>query len=362
MARRNPCAARLLLATCLASACASDDDASTTTDVGDTTIPGPRAWSVVLSELPAALLSVWGRGHDALWLTGADRGDGTGPWVVRGDAAGFARVDLGAADPEGGHLWWAYGPGPDLVWLVGEGGRAFRHDPRDASTTRVTTGTDATLYGIWGASDADLWAVGGYVYPRAGPPTIVRIRDGAGEVVGDLPAALDPAAVLFKVWGRAPDDVWVVGDRGTIMRWDGARWTHEALPGGPRLVTVHGAGEALVAVGGATRALIFERAGDAWGEVAPAPYPLLNGVRVSDDGHALAVGLLGEILERGPEGWARPPEQPPLRKDWHAVWIDPRGDAWVVGGNLLSAARLDAGALLRLGPDRADVPSGPIGP
>src|SRR5262249_17482160 len=37
---------------------------------------------------------------------------------------------------------------------------------------------------------------------------------------------------LKAVWGTAPDNVYMVGDPGAIVRWDGAHWMH-----GPQLVT-----------------------------------------------------------------------------------------------------------------------------
>ena len=30
---------------------------------------------------------------------------------------------------------------------------------------------------------------------------------------------------LLAIWGLAPDDVWAVGDHGTVLHWDGEGWT-----------------------------------------------------------------------------------------------------------------------------------------
>ncbi|MBK6535930.1 MAG: hypothetical protein IPF99_42285 [Deltaproteobacteria bacterium] len=32
-------------------------------------------------------------------------------------------------------------------------------------------------------------------------------------------------STLYGVWGAAPNDVWAVGEGGTILHWDGARWS-----------------------------------------------------------------------------------------------------------------------------------------
>ena len=318
-------------------------------------------WHVILQDLPAALLSVSGDAAGEVWFTGADKGDG--PWVVRGHAGTFARVDLRAADPDGGHVWWSAAPDDSGRFLVGEGGRVFRWDSATEAVTRVPTDTDATLYGAWGASGDEVWAVGGYVHPRSGPPTVVRVHDGEGVAVTDLPAGLGAQTTLFKVWGAAADDVWVVGEAGTVLHWDGAAWSLDVLSGAPRLVTLHGASaDDMVVVGGSSQALILERAaGGAWTDASPGPYALLNGVYVAPGGDAIAVGVLGQTFSRAGGVWT-PSVDLPLMRDWHAAWIDARGDTWIVGGNLLSAATFDAGTVLRRGPSRDDLPVGPVTP
>jgi len=358
-----------LLALLVAGACSGqvitgpDAPGADGAEVGDApddgTQSGDKGFSVALSGLPPALLSVWGLAHDDLWITGADTGDGTGPWVVRGTAEGFWRFDLRSVDPSGGHIWWAHGPDEATVFLVGEGGRAFRYSRASDQVIAIATGTDATLYGVWGASADEVWAVGGYVHPRSGPATVVRITP-FGPEVQNLPEGIADNVTLFKVWGSAADDVWVIGERGTVLRWDGSRWSYQPVDGRPRLVTLHGAGaDDMVAVGGSNQAVILERAGGAWTAASPGPYPLLNGVFVAPGGDALAVGVLGSVFRRTSGAWA-PISEVPVFKDWHAVWVDPRGDAWLVGGNLLSAAAFNEGALLRLGPSRDDVPAGAV--
>lgn len=343
-----------------ATAPPDDADAATAQDVRDTLVPAEARWHTVLSGLPAALLSATGSAPYDMWFTGADKGDGG--WVIHGTEESFRRLDLRDVDPEGGDIWWAALPDATWVYLVGEGGRIFRYNRASDVVEAVPSNTDATLYGVWGASAAEMWAVGGYVHPRTGPPTIVRIVDGVGEVVTGLPAELADDTTLFKVWGSGPEDVWVVGEKGTVLRWDGEAWSIELLDGAPRLVTLHGASaDDMVVVGGASQAIIWERRdGGAWTDVSPGPYPLLNGVYVAPDGTAIAVGLLGQAFTRDAAGAWTPASDVPLLKDWHAAWVDPRGDAWLVGGNLLSASTFNDGALLRWGPDRTDLPGPPV--
>ncbi len=336
-----------------------DADASSDTDTNDTA--ATPSWSPSLRGLSGALLSIWGTSHDDIWLVGADKNDGTGPMVVHG-TTGFARLDLRPVDPAGGHLWWVFGPDADSVWMVGEGGRAFRHDRTTGLTTKVETGTDATLYGVWGASDDELWAVGGYVFPRTGEPTLVRLTPTGGEVVADLPSEVLGNGTFFKVWGTAKDDVWVIGEMGRIVHYDGATWSRVDLGATPRLVTIHGSSaDDIVIVGGASQAVILEHTAAGFTDKSPGPYALLSGVWVAPDGSAWAAGMLGQVMRRSAPGAAwEAVSGVPIMKDWHAVWRDPRGDWWFVGGNLLSAARFDEGTVIRFGPPRTDVPTGAL--
>ncbi len=320
----------------------------------------PR-WQSVLSGLEGALLSVWGTDSDDVWMVGADARDGLGPTVIHGTIA-WERVDLRDVDPMGGHLWWVFGPGRESVWTVGEMGRVFRYDRAEGQWAKIETGTDATLYGVWGASEDELWAVGGYVYPRTGRPVIVRLTREGGSVVSELPKGVIESGTFFKVWGSAKDDVWVVGERGMLLHWNGVGWTRVELGGMPRLVTIHGQErDDVVIVGGTNQAVIYEGKGGVFRDRSPGPYPLLSGVSVGKEGEAVAVGMLGQVMaRRGPDAEWTLWTDVPVMKDWHAVWRDPLGDLWVVGGNLLSAARFDEGTALRYGPPRGDIPGGAL--
>src|SRR6266540_3749664 len=66
------------------------------------------------------------------------------------------------------------------------------------------------LRGLWGVTPTDAWAVG----DRG---TMLR-WDGAGWAI----VASGTARALNGVWGSGATDVWAVGDAGTIAHWDGA--------------------------------------------------------------------------------------------------------------------------------------------
>ena len=65
------------------------------------------------------------------------------------------------------------------------------------------------------------------------------------------------------------------------------------------------------------------------------------------DGSAYAVGIEGAVYERDSTGVWSPVNAPATELGHHAVYVDPDGGAWVVGGDLVA---LTDGALIYEGP------------
>ena len=76
-----------------------------------------------------------------------------------------------------------------------------------------TSGTAWTLYGVWGTSPTDVFAVG-----ENG--TILHY-DGASW--GSMSSGV--SGVLFGVWGSSSTDVFAVGETGVICHYDGDSWS-----------------------------------------------------------------------------------------------------------------------------------------
>lgn len=84
------------------------------------------------------------------------------------------------------------GPNPASLFLHRDGG----------SFGEIAAGTDATLWWIWGTSDHDIWLVG-----ERG--TVLRYDGVRTRALAVPPEAAQ--ATLFGVWGSSSDDVWIVG-------------------------------------------------------------------------------------------------------------------------------------------------------
>jgi hypothetical protein len=294
---------------------------------------GPAAWQVVFdgATLDRDLLSAWGTSPTDVYAVGGPLGNsGYQAIVLHYDGASWTELPVGGSDS----FWWVYGSGPTDVWMVGENGRMTHWD--GAAFTEHTPVTTGTLYGVWAASPVEAWAVGGT--PEGGtsaPNDIVLHWDGTSWTPSPLPQQLGRA--LLKVWGTAPDNLYVVGEYGTIWHRRGATWTLESNPplAQGTLFTVFGCSASEVyAVGGRD---VLRSDGPTWTRVDLTLTNDVNGVSCSSAGGDLVAidgfGGLKERLVGG--GWVDDSADPPFT-DLHGVWADPSGAFWVAGGDFVA--------------------------
>lgn len=307
----------------------------------------PATWKTSLEGLSGALLSVWvapapSGGPGDVYTVGASAGGG--PLFLRGSPEGFVRIPVAAS----GDLWWVDGVPGAGVWACGTEGRVVRYDPADGDVTDLSTGALATHYGLWGSSPFDVWVVGADP-DGTGPESAVRRFEGAAWTQAVLPEEV-AGKTLFKVWGTAFNDVWVCGQGGVLLHFDGETWSAVASGTPSTLLTVHGASPTTAVGGPGVAAVIVERG--AGGAFAPAALPAgtesLNGVFVPPTGDAWAVGYFGTVLRRTKGVWRTAPGVPKtLGRHHHAVHVDAAGGVWVAGGDLFT---MTSGSLLYYGP------------
>lgn len=314
MQRHDPRLA-LILSSCLV-ACRDD--------------PPEAEWQLVHKGLPGALLSVWGSGADDVWSVGGDTLGGAGPLVVRFDGDTWQRIPTGEAQ---GTLWWVFGFPGGPVYMGGEGGVILRYQD-DAFTRMSTPGTD-TVFGIWGATPSDLWAVGGASDSTGG--FAWRLKGDAWVSEPSLPAEVPASAAVWKIFGTAADDAWLVGSNGVALHWDGSALSPGDTGVGSSLFTVHARDGRYAAVGGLATGIIVEDEGAGWRDVTPAPPPMgLSGVTLGEAGTGLAVGSFGAVFTRTDAGWAEAELGFTVGENLHGTWIDDRGGMWAVGGQTFS--------------------------
>ncbi|MFO0648072.1 MAG: hypothetical protein U0326_17670 [Polyangiales bacterium] len=307
--------------------------------------PPTFAWQTMLSGLPGAALSVWGTSAQNVYVVGGDALDGSGPYALHFDGQRWSRLNTGLRD---GTLWWVHGVAPNAVFMAGTGGTVLRYDPTTNRAERMTTPGNATLFGVWGASANDVWAVGGDVNASTG---VLWHYNGTAWTNETIPSGLGGQVILYKVWGTAANDAWVVGSNGTTLHYNGSAWSQVSIPTTARgpLFTVHGAGALRVAVGGNASGILLENSGNDWRQVELDGAPRLAGVHVPASGAALAVGSQGSVFLRHNGSWRAVARPPHTELEFHGAWIEPgTGAVWAVGGQT-QATPLTDGIVYRFG-------------
>jgi hypothetical protein len=302
-------------------------------------------WSVVASDLPSALMSVDGTSSEDVYFAGADKG--TGPLVVHYDGERWARLSTGVR----GDLWWVHAFSDGPVFFGGAGGLLLRYDRSTFERLPVPGLARQTVYGVWGSSPTDVYAVGG----AAGREGFIWHYDGQAVTSIDLPLDVPRLANgevpgLFKVWG-VNDDLWVVGGAGAMLHKHGDG-PFTVMPSGTRemLFTVHGSARDVVAVGGSSNgvAVRSERGAD-FVDASPSFAGLLQGIYESTGGRVWASGEKG-LVYLLTDGRFEPVDTglAVAVGSLHSVYVDDIGGVWSVGGNVLSAS-LDGGAAIHRG-------------
>lgn len=288
---------------------------------------GDGGWEVIGQDQPAALLSVWGTATDDVWAVGGDPGDDTGPLVLHYDGSAWTRLDSGQ---RGLDLWWVFGFEGGPVFMSGAGGTILRY--QDGAFEELETPGASIVFGMWGSSPDDVWAVGGN---NGGGSGFVWRFDGSAWSDVELPEELSGTDTVWKVDGIAADDVWMSATAAKTLHWNGTSLDFEAIPGTDASFTsIGGNAERFIAVGGQFDGAIYENAGDGWESALASGAELLTGVAVSDDA-AYAVGRFGAVLRRESDGWTAEPLS--TEENLHAAWIDPDGGIWAVGGQFESS-------------------------
>jgi hypothetical protein len=293
------------------------------------TPPPTESWHTVFTGLPGALLSVTGTSDSDVWAVGSDANDGQGPLVLHFDGSAWKRHFTGIS----GDLWWTQVFADGSVFAGGTTGTVLRFK-NGAFTTEATPPETSTVYGVWGVSASDLWAVGGDGESHG----FIWHFDGTQWSVPEgLPADLSLKSTIYKVWGASAKDVWFVGSGTRVVHYDGTTFadvTTQLASSERPLFTVSGTAESVTMVGGFASGFLMEKSADGWVDHSPAGVQTLSGVFVRESA-GYAVGARGTVVRRTDGRWERETLGIPLREDLHSTWISPSGTVWAVGGRVL---------------------------
>jgi len=289
--------------------------------------PTPH-WSLPLSSLDRAALSVYQASANETWVVGGALGSGGGALALEYDGDAWNRFDVGTDAT----LWWVTQAGLLHRYAVGERGTVIEL----LSRATVPTPTTSTLYGVWGSEQGTLWVVGG----EPDLSGVILVGNGDGSWTDMTPPGATGA--FFKVWGSSDSDVWICGQAGALLHWDGQALTSvdTGLSRSVSLFTVAGRDrQDIYAVGGPAQAIALHYDGTSWSQLGDSVFANLsglNGVSVDSDGTAVMVGFGGTKL-RGRPGAFVDETAFATHDDLHAVSVA-GGEVFAVGGDYLSPA------------------------
>ncbi len=161
-----------------------------------------------------------------------------------------------------GDVLWAGWCGDGSVVVVGDEGAIFSYD--DGQWIRQASPVPLPLHALWGRTWDDLYAVGwmGTVLHFDGGEW--RLLRGCKVDESGKYAAEEENTPLFDVTGNVAGHLWAVGDRGTILHYDGEDWRREQCGSEAHLRAITPLGEGrLLAAGGDGTVLLRDEEG-AW--------------------------------------------------------------------------------------------------
>jgi hypothetical protein len=249
------------------------------------------SWKSMTTGAPI-MFGVGGSGPYDVWMTGQS---GT---VMHYDGDALSTVAAGTS----AHLRGVWAGSPTNVWVVGDGGTVRHWD--GSSWTAPSPGTTATLASVWGLPSGDVYAAG----QTSGFKGTVAHWDGAAWTVTTLPPSM---MNINGVWASATNDVFVVGlvigGGPTIYRYNGSTWSSMTLPGGlssgTNLYGISGTGGSDVWVVGENGTMVHYD-GTKWRAVDSGTTTVLNGVWGSGPGDVFAVGWNVVLHYESPVSWA----------------------------------------------------------
>ena len=100
----------------------------------------------------------------------------------------------------------------------------------ESGFVRADSATQQDLVAVHGSSATDVWAVG-----KLG--TIIHF-DGTRWSVTPTPTAVD----FNAVFAIAPGDAWAVGDNGIVLHWNGLQWSYFEVPTSKDILDVWASG------------------------------------------------------------------------------------------------------------------------
>jgi len=270
-------------------------------------------------------LSVHGPTEGQLFAAGGTPDQGV---IMHFDGSEWSQETLPSGTPL---MNWVFCHDTDSIWSVGNDATALYYDGQ--TWQKHETPTDQTLWGVWGADPDDMWTVGGKGQEE-GQATILRNQGSGWEQVEIPEIQKDKVYAFFKVWGTSADNVYIVGQRGVMLHWNGSELAEVETGTDEDLISLWGTGpDRIAAVGGRTNGVVARYDGTSWTTTALDLAPGLNGVWMGDPDTIHVAGNMATLLTLDFETLEEREYDINTALDFHAIFGGANGNISAVGGN-----------------------------
>ncbi|MFC1978742.1 WD40/YVTN/BNR-like repeat-containing protein [Chloroflexota bacterium] len=183
-------------------------------------------------------------------------------------------------------LWGMWGSSSSDVFAVGDSGTIIHYD--GSSWSSMESGTTADLRGIWGISS-----------------TNVYITDDTGGILhydGSTWSGMDSGttANLRGIWGSSSTDIFAVGSGGTVLHYNGSTWSEMVSGTTDRFYLIWGSSSTDVFVAGSGGILHYD--GSTWNDINSGTEGLIS-VWGNSSTDVFTAGM-GTILQYDGSSWS----------------------------------------------------------
>jgi hypothetical protein len=177
---------------------------------------------------------------------------------------------------------------------------------------------------VWGSSENNIFAVGDY-------GTIAHFGGTEWELMDS-----GTMYTMYAVWGSGPNDVYVVGESGIVIHYDGTSWERLTIEVSDYLSCIWGSAADDVYIGAS--AYVYHYDGEEWtrGDYLGS-YDTKYDMWGSSPTNIFAVGYNGAAFHYDGSGWTDIRDQIPTTRTLRGIWGTDSTNIYVVGdyGTLL---------------------------
>ena len=224
-----------------------------------------KRWRRISSGTTRTLRGLWAAGSGDLWVVG------DGGTILHWNGTALSPVASGTTSD----LRAVWGSGPGDVWTVGDGGAVRHWDGSAWAEKVIGAAADESLRAVHGSDAANVWAVStlgnafrfdgsAWIKSAIAQRRLLAVWTGgpaSAWAVGDAGAALSydgtkwtsqpfsTAASLVAVYGPSADAVWVATSASIVLHREANAWKSQSSPTGAPLQAAHGVANNLWLVG-----------------------------------------------------------------------------------------------------------------